>query len=64
MWPGRAADHSPPSSCGHRRVELYLYYSLPGPHRACNGITLPFFFTYRLMFKMLGIFLMDFVVYL
>ena len=39
MRPGRAADHSPPSS--HGRVELYLYPP-SGPHRACNGITLPF----------------------
>ena len=37
MWPGRAADHSPPSS---GRVELYLYPPT-GLHRACNGITLP-----------------------
>jgi len=37
--PGRAADHSPPSSAGHGRVELYLYPP-SGPHRACNGITL------------------------
>jgi len=36
--PGRAADHSPPSS-GHGTVELYLYPP-SGPHRACNGITL------------------------
>jgi len=34
--PGRAADHSPPSS--HGRVELYLYPH-SGPHRACNGKT-------------------------
>jgi len=28
---------------GHGRVELYLYPP-SGPHRACNGITLPFSF--------------------
>jgi len=39
--PGRAADHSPPSSDrSHGRVELYVYPP-SGPHRACNGITLP-----------------------
>jgi len=27
---------------GHGRVELYLYPP-SGPHRACNGITLPFY---------------------
>jgi hypothetical protein len=38
---GRDADHSPPSSAGgHGRVELYLYPP-SGPHRACNGVTLP-----------------------
>ena len=25
---------------GHGRVDLY-FYPLSGPHRACNGITLP-----------------------
>ena len=45
--PGRAADHSPPSSSrGHGRVELYLYPS-SGPHRACNGITLPLLHTHK-----------------
>ena len=40
--PGRAADHSPPSSDrGHGTVELCLYPP-SGPHRACNGITLPY----------------------
>jgi len=40
--PGRAADHSPPSSAAViGRVELYLYPP-SGPHRACNGNTLPF----------------------
>jgi len=43
--PGRAADHSPPSSAAViGRVELYLYPP-SGPNRACNGITLPFFCT-------------------
>jgi len=42
VQPGRAADHSPPSSAAvHGRVGLYLYPP-SGPHRACNGITLPF----------------------
>ena len=46
VQPGRAADHSPPSSArGHGRVELYLYPP-SGAHRACNGITLPFTFTF------------------
>jgi len=42
VWPGRAANLSPPSSAVvMERVELYLY--LPsGPHWACNGKTLPF----------------------
>jgi len=41
--PGRAADHSPPSTAArHGRVELYLYPP-SGPHRACNGITLTFY---------------------
>jgi len=40
--PGRAADHSPPSSAAVLEgVELYLYPP-SGPHPACNGITLPF----------------------
>jgi len=40
--PGRAADHSPTSSAEVlERVELYLYPP-SGPHRACNGNTLPF----------------------
>jgi len=39
--PGRAADQSPPSSAAVME-ELYLYPP-SGPHRACNGITLPFF---------------------
>ena len=44
MRPGRAADHSPPSSAsGHGRVELYLYPP-SGPHRVCEGIILHFFF--------------------
>jgi len=43
--PGRAADHSPPSSAAvNGRVELYLYPPC-GPHRACNGKTLPWTFT-------------------
>ena len=38
--PGRAADHSPPSSAEvFGRVELYLYPPL-GHNRACNGVTL------------------------
>ena len=37
--PGRAADHF---WCrGHGRIELYLYPP-SRPHRACNGITLPY----------------------
>ena len=41
VHPGRAAYHSPPSSAGgHGRVELH-FYPPSGPHRACNGITLP-----------------------
>ena len=40
--PGRAADHSPTFQCrGHGTVQLYLYPPC-GPHRAGNGITLPF----------------------
>ena len=40
--PGRAADHSPPSSAAViGRAEVYLYPP-SGPHQACNGITLPF----------------------
>ena len=38
MRPGRAADHSPPSSAAV--MEEYLYPP-SGPHRVCNGITLP-----------------------
>jgi len=42
MRPGRAADHSPPSSAVvMEEVELYLYPP-SGPHRTCNGITLTF----------------------
>ena len=41
MWPGRTADHSPPSSAAVMEgAELYLYPP-SGPHWACNGITLP-----------------------
>ena len=36
--PGRAADNSPPSSAAV--MEEYLYPH-SGPHRACNGNTLP-----------------------
>ena len=43
VWPGHAADHSPTlQCCSHGRVELYLYPP-SGPHRPCNGITLPYF---------------------
>ena len=36
-----AADHPPPSSAVvMEELELYLYPP-SGPHRACNGITLP-----------------------
>ena len=46
MRPGRAADHSPTFLCrSHGRVELYLYPP-SGPHRACNGITLPLPYIY------------------
>jgi len=38
--PGRAADHSPPSSAAVMEVGLYLYPP-SGSHWACNGITLP-----------------------
>jgi hypothetical protein len=41
LWPGRAAAHSPPSSQGLGRVELYLYLPL-GHNPACNGVTLPY----------------------
>ena len=42
MRPGRAADHTPTSSAAvMERAELYLYPP-SGPHRAFNGITLPF----------------------
>jgi len=34
--PERAADHSPPSSAA-----VMEEYPPSGPHRACNGITLP-----------------------
>ena len=37
MRPGRAADHSRPSNA----VVMELYPP-SGPHRACNGIYLPF----------------------
>ena len=33
----------------HGRVELYLYPP-SGPHRACNGITLPFLYMYVCMY--------------
>jgi len=39
--PGRAADHSPPSSAA---VMEEARYRPSGPHRACNGKTLPFFY--------------------
>ena len=38
MLPGRAADHSPPSSAA---VMVKYLYPPSGPHRACNRITLP-----------------------
>ena len=38
MRPGRAADHSPPSSAA-----VMEEYPHSGPHRACNGITLSFY---------------------
>ena len=37
MRPGRAADHSPPSSA----AVMKDIYPPSGPHRACNGIALP-----------------------
>jgi hypothetical protein len=43
--PGRDADHSPPSSAGHGKVELYLYPP-SGPHRVCNRVTLPYMSTH------------------
>jgi len=49
--PGRVADHSTPfSAVVHGRVELYLYPP-SGPHRACNGIILPLFFTLRKLYE-------------
>ena len=40
-WPGRGADHPPPSKCrGHERVELYLY-SPSGPLWPVIGRILP-----------------------
>jgi len=46
MRPGRAADHSPPSSA--EVMEEYSYNSTHplGHNRACNGNTLPFTFTF------------------
>ena len=41
MRPGRAAD--PSSAAANGSVELHLYPP-SGPHRACNGITLPLAF--------------------
>ena len=39
------------SCCGNGRVELYLYPP-SGPHRACNGINLPFFtFIYERIYR-------------
>jgi hypothetical protein len=37
--PGRAADHSPPSSA--TVVEELYFYPPSGQHQACNGVTLP-----------------------
>jgi hypothetical protein len=38
-----------PFQCrGHGRVELYLYPP-SGPHRACNGVTLPYIYIYIYM---------------
>ena len=50
VQPGRAADHSPPSSAAV--VEEYSYTSTPpsGPHRACNGNTLPLPLSFYLLF--------------
>ena len=39
MRPGCAADHSSPSSA----AVMEDLYPPSGPHRACNGITLPFY---------------------
>jgi len=41
--PGHAADHSPPSSAA-----VMEEYPLSGPHRACNGITLPLPFIWQM----------------
>ena len=42
---GRGVLLTPFYCRGHGRVELYLYPP-SGPHRACNGITLPYLYTY------------------
>ena len=39
--PGRAADHSPPSSAAVMEEESYTSTHPLGHNRACNGITLP-----------------------
>ena len=41
--PGRAADHSPPSSAVIMEEQSYTATHPPDHNRACNGITLPFY---------------------
>ena len=55
MWPGRAADHSPPSSAAViGRVELYLYPP-SGSHRACNGTLYLYIHVYQMQLLVLKV---------